>query len=115
LLKSELNSIKNEASKPISPPFTFRDPNSPKKIFGMAYSLRELAEILPYIPYFSIENHIYRIESDNTVSSDLGLWVRYVLGLNELSDKIEQLGQTLSGLELKDEFIELINSHILTM
>jgi len=81
----------------------------------MAYSLRELAEILPYIPYFSIENHIYRIESDNTVSSDLGLWVRYVLGLNELSDKIEQLGQTLSGLELKDEFIELINSHILTM
>ena len=90
MLKSKTNSIKEVTTKPISPPFIFRDPNSPKKIFGMAYSLRELAEVLPYIPYFSIEYHIYRVETDNSVSSDLGLWIRYIVGLNELSDEIEK-------------------------
>jgi len=113
MLKSKTNSIKEETTKPISPPFIFRDPNSPKKIFGMAYSLRELAEVLPYIPYFSIEYHTYRIESDNSVLSDLGLWIRYILGLNDLSDEIEKLGSVHTGLDLKDLLIKLINAHFL--
>ena len=79
----------------------------------MAYSLRELAEVLPYIPYFSIEYHIYRVETDNSISSDLGLWIRYILGLNDLSDEIEKLGSSHSGLNLKDQLIKLINSHFL--
>jgi hypothetical protein len=113
MLKSEIKVENNKSAKPISPPFIFRDPNSPKKIFGMAYSLQELAQILPYIPYFSIEYHMYRVESDNTVSSDLGLWLRYILGLNELSDTIEGIGQAHEGLELKEKLIEIINSHFL--
>ena len=113
MLKSEIKVERNESAKPISPPFIFRDPNSPKKIFGMAYSLQELAQILPYIPYFSIEYHMYRVESDDTVASDLGLWIRYILGLNELSDTIEEMGSTHEGLELKEKLIDLVNSHFL--
>ncbi|MCG3215095.1 MAG: hypothetical protein KAS63_00105 [Candidatus Heimdallarchaeota archaeon] len=113
MLKSETTLINNQSTKPISPPFVFRDPSSHKKIYGTAFSLRELAEILPYVPYFSIEYHTYRIESDRTVSSDLGLWIRYILGLNPLSDKIEQLGLLVAGLELKEQLIQLINSHFL--
>ena len=113
MLKSELNSKNKEAAKPINPPFVFRDPNSPKKIYGSACNLQELAEILPYIPYFSIEYHLYRVESDDTVSSDLGLWIRYIVGLNSLSDEIEKLGATVDGLELKDELVNMINSYFL--
>ena len=113
MLKSDAKMTNNQSTKPISPPFVFRDPNSPKQIYGTAYTLRELAEMLPYIPYFSIEFHTYRIESDNSVSSDLGLWIRYILGLNELSDKIEQLGLLVAGLELKEQLIQIINSHFL--
>ena len=113
MLKSEAEMTNNQSTKPISPPFVFRDPNSPKQIYGTAYTLRELAGILPYIPYFSIEFHTYRIESDNSVSSDLGLWIRYILGLNDLSDKIEQLGLLVAGLELKEQLIQIINSHFL--
>jgi hypothetical protein len=115
MLKSELNSKNNETAKPINPPFVFRDPNSPKKIYGSACNLQELAEILPYIPYFSIEYHLYRIESDDTVSSDLGLWMRYIVGLNSLSDEIEKLGASVEGLELKDELVNMINSYSLQL
>lgn len=115
MLKSELNSKNKETAKPINPPFVFRDPNSPKKIYGSACNLQELAEILPYIPYFSIEYHLYRVESDDTVSSDLGLWMRYIVGLNSLSDEIERLGASVEGLELKDELINMINSYSLQL
>ncbi|MHA1202017.1 MAG: DUF5752 family protein [Candidatus Heimdallarchaeaceae archaeon] len=115
MLKSELNSKNKETTKPINPPFVFRDPNSPKKIYGSACNLQELAEILPYIPYFSIEYHLYRVESDDTVSSDLGLWIRYIVGLNSLSDEIEKLGASVEGLELKDELVNMINSHFLEL
>ncbi|MCG3226667.1 MAG: hypothetical protein H7645_07095 [Candidatus Heimdallarchaeota archaeon] len=113
MLKSEITVENNKSAKPISPPFIFRDPESPKKIFGMAYSLQELAQILPYIPYFSIEYHLYRVEADNTVASDLGLWIRYILGMNELSDTIEETGSIHNGLELKEKLIEIVNSHFL--
>lgn len=113
MLKSEITGENNKSTKPISPPFIFRDPDSPKKIFGMAYSLQELAQILPYIPYFSIEYHIYRVEADNTVASDLGLWIRYILGMNILSDTVEETGHTHNGLELKEKLIEIVNSHFL--
>ncbi len=115
MLKSELNSKKKETTKPINPPFVFRDPSFPKKIYGSACNLKELAEILPYIPYFSIEYHLYRIESDDTVSSDLGLWMRYIVGLNSLSDEIELLGASVEGLELKDKLVNLINSYSLQL
>ena len=105
--------MNNGTTKPINPPFVFRDPNSPKKIYGSACNLQELAQILPYIPYFSIEYHIYRVESDNTVSSDLGLWIRYIIGSNSLSDKIEALGASIEGLDLKDQLIDIINAHFL--
>lgn len=113
MLKSEANMTKNQSTKPISPPFVFRDPNAPKQIYGTAYNLRELAEMLPYIPYFSIEYHTYRIETDDSVSSDLGLWIRYILGLNDLADRIEQLGLLVAGLELKEQLIQIINAHFL--
>ncbi len=115
MLKSELNSKNKETAKPINPPFVFRDPNSPMKIYGSASNLQELAEILPYIPYFSIEYHLYRVESDDTISSDLGLWMRYIIGLNSLSDEIEKLGASVEGLELKDELISMINSYSLQL
>jgi len=115
MLKSELNSKNKETTKPINPPFVFRDPESPKKIYGSACNLHELAEILPFIPYFSIEYHLYRIESDETVSSDLGLWTRYIVGLNSLSDEIEKLGASVDGLELKDKLVNLINSYFLQL
>ncbi len=115
MLKSKLNSKKKETTQPINPPFVFRDPSSPKKIYGSASNLQELAEILPYIPYFSIEYHLYRVESDDTVSSDLGLWIRYIVGLNSLSDEIEKLGATVDGLELKDKLVKMITSHALQM
>ncbi|MHA2307918.1 MAG: DUF5752 family protein [Candidatus Heimdallarchaeaceae archaeon] len=113
MLKSEIKVENSKSAKPISPPFIFRDPDSPKKIFGMAYSLQELAQILPYIPYFSIEYHMYRVEADDTVASDLGLWIRYILGMNELADTIEETGRTHNGLELKEKLIEIVNSHFL--
>ncbi len=115
MLKSELNSKNKETTKPINPPFVFRDPDSPKKIYGSACNLQELAEILPYIPYFSIEYHLYRVESDDTISSDLGLWIRYIVGLNSLSDEIEKLGASVEGLELKDELVNIINSYSLQL
>ena len=113
MLKSELNQIKEGQTKPINPPFVFRDPNSPKKVFGTAYSLQELDEILPFIPYFSIEYHIYRVEADQSISSDLGLWVRYILSLESLSDKVEKLGEDYTGLDLKEQLIQLINAHFM--
>ncbi|MHA1396327.1 MAG: DUF5752 family protein [Candidatus Heimdallarchaeaceae archaeon] len=113
MLKSQSEHVKQGTTKPINPPFVFRDPNFPNKIFGSAYTLQELAEILPYIPYFSIEYHTYRVNSDKTVSSDLGLWIRYILGLNQVSDEVERIGSTYTGLELKEKLIHLINSHIL--
>jgi len=113
MLKSDVKMTNNQTTKPISPPFVFRDPNSPKQIYGTAYNLRELAERLPYVPYFSIEFHTYRIETDSTVSSDLGLWIRYILGLNALADEIEQLGLLVAGLELKEQLIQIINAHFL--
>lgn len=113
MLKSELNTKNKETTKPINPPFVFRDPNSPKKIYGSASNLQELAEILPYIPYFSIEYHLYRVESDDSVSSDLGLWIRYIVGMNSLSDEVEKLGTSIDGLELKDKLVSLINSHFM--
>jgi hypothetical protein len=113
MLKQQMDITNKQSTKPISPPFIFRDPNSPEKIYGMAESLKELAEVLPYIPYFSIEFHTYRVEKEGTISSDLGLWVRYILGLNDLADKVEQIGSTVEGLELKDKIISLINTHFL--
>ncbi len=113
MLKQEMDITNNQSAKPISPPFIFRDPNSPEKIYGMADSLKELAEILPYIPYFSIEYHTYRIETEGSISSDLGLWIRYILGLNALADEVEQVGATVEGLDLKDKLISLINAHFL--
>lgn len=113
MLKSQINGTDNLSAKPISPPFIFRDPNTPEKIYGMAHSLQELAEILPFIPYFSIEFHTYRIESDNSISSDLGLWLRYILSLNELADEIEQLASSAEGLDLKEKLIQLLNDHFL--
>jgi len=113
MLKQEMDITNNQSVKPISPPFIFRDPNSPEKIYGMAYSLKELAEILPYIPYFSIEFHTYRVEKEGSISSDLGLWIRYILSSNALADKVEQVGATVEGLDLKDKLIDLINTHFL--
>jgi len=113
MLKQQMDSFSNQSVKPISPPFIFRDPTSPEKIYGMANSLRELAEILPYIPYFSIEFHTYRIEKEGSISSDLSLWIRYILGLNELADEVEQIGATVEGLDLKDKLISLIHAHFL--
>ena len=113
MLKSQINGTNNQSTKPISPPFIFRDPNFLDTIFGMAYSLPELAEILPFVPYFSIEHHTYRVESDNSISCDLTLWIRYILGLNPLADKVEQIGSIVEGLDLKEHLIQIINSHIL--
>ena len=113
MLKSETNGTNNKSAKPISPPFIFRDPNFSDTIFGMAYSLLDLADILPYVPYFSIEHHTYRVESDNSVYYDLALWIRYILGLNTLADKVEQIGSIVEGLDLKEHLIQIINSHIL--
>lgn len=113
MLKQQMDTLDNQSAKPISPPFIFRDPNSPEKIYGMADTLKQLAEVLPYIPYFSIEYHTYRVEKEGSISSDLGLWVRYILGLNSLADKIEQMGSSVDGLELKDQLISLINVHFL--
>jgi len=113
MLKQQMDKSTRQSVKPISPPFIFRDPNSPEKIYGMADTLKELAEILPYIPYFSIEFHTYRVEIEGTISSDLGLWIRYILGLNSLADKVEQIGATIEGLDLKDKLISLINAHFL--
>ena len=42
MLKSELNSKNKETTKPINPPFVFRDPDSPNKIYGSACNLQEL-------------------------------------------------------------------------
>ena len=112
MLKSEFNSSDTENFKPISPPFIFRDPNSPKIIFSVAHTLQELVEILPYVPFFSIEFHLYRIEKDNSVISDLGSWIRYILGLEELSKEVERLGSEFDGLELKEKFVHLMNAHI---
>ena len=113
MLKSEINGKNNQSVKPISPPFIFRDPSTPEKIYGMAHSLRELAEVLPFIPYFSIEFHSYRVESDNSISSDLGLWLRYILSLNDLADEIEQLASSEEGLDLKEKLVQLLNAHCL--
>ena len=113
MLKQEINITNSQSVKPISPPFIFRDPNSPEKIYGIANSLKQLAEILPYIPYFSIEYHTYRIENEGSISSDLGLWIRYILGLNALADQVEKVGTTVEGLDLKDKLIALINDHFL--
>lgn len=113
MLKSQINGTNNQSTKPISPPFIFRDPNSPEKIYGMAHSLQELTEILPFIPYFSIEFHSYRVESDSSISSDLGLWLRYILSLNELADEIEKLASSIEGLDLKEKLIQLLNAHFL--
>ena len=113
MLKQQMNISNNQSVKPISPPFIFRDPNSPEKIYGMADSLKELAEILPYIPYFYIEFHTYRVEKEGSISSDLGLWLRYILSLNNLADEVEQIGATVEGLDLKDKLIDLINAHFL--
>ena len=113
MLKQQMEISNKQSVKPISPPFIFRDPNSPEKIYGMANTLKELAEILPYIPYFSIEFHTYRIEKEGTISSDLGLWIRYILGLNTLADEVEKIGTTVEGLDLKEKLISLINEHFL--
>lgn len=113
MLKQQMEISNSQSAKPISPPFVFRDPNTPEKIYGTAESLQELAAVLPYIPYFSIEYHIYRVEKEGSISSDLGLWIRYILGLNELADKVENVGSTVEGLELKDKLISLINAHFL--
>jgi hypothetical protein len=113
MLKQKLDIESSQSVKPISPPFIFRDPSSPEKIYGMADSVKELAEILPYIPYFSIEFHTYRIEKEGTISSDLGLWLRYILGLSDLADKVEQIGSTIEGLALKDKLVSLLNAHCL--
>jgi len=99
-------------SKPISPPFTFRDPESPSKIYGSALSLKELADILRYIPFFSIEYHTHRIDEDMNISSDLALWLKYVLNLNDLAEEVEKLAQTYKGLELKEKIINLVNSKL---
>ncbi|MHA1686409.1 MAG: DUF5752 family protein [Candidatus Heimdallarchaeaceae archaeon] len=112
MLKTDSNSTATLSSKPINPPFVFRDPNHPNQVFGSASSVRELAEILPYIPYFSIEYHVHRIEQDNTVYCDLAAWLRYVLGLSELADQVEKISSTYSGLELKEQLVQLINTHI---
>ncbi|MHA1199321.1 MAG: hypothetical protein ACTSQF_08255 [Candidatus Heimdallarchaeaceae archaeon] len=113
MLKQEMDISSNQSVKPISPPFIFRDPNSPEKIYGMADSLKVLAEILPYIPYFSIEFHTYRVEKEGSISSDLGLWIRYIIGLNSLADEVEQIGASIEGLDLKDKLVALINEHFL--
>jgi hypothetical protein len=113
MLKSQINGTNKQSTKPISPPFIFRDPNTPEKIYGMAQTLQELAEILPFIPYFSIEFHTYRVESDSSISSDLGLWLRYILSLNDLADEVEELASSMEGLDLKEQLIELLNEHFL--
>ena len=99
-------------SKPINPPFTFRDPENPSRIYGSALSLKELADILRYIPFFSIEYHTHRIDEDMTISSDLALWLKYVLNLDDLAKEIETIAQTYTGLELKEKLISLINSKL---
>jgi len=114
LLKTDTNNTTTAVatSKPISPPFVFRDPDKLEKVYGCAHSIRELAEILPYIPYYSIQYHTYRIEPDNIVTNDLATWLRYVLGLNELADKVEEIAKEHAGMKLKEALIRVFNEHM---
>ena len=41
--------------------------------------------------------------------------MRYIVGLNSLSDEIERLGASVEGLKLKDELINMINSYSLQL
>lgn len=113
MLKLDTKNTGNSTFKPINPPFVFRDPNNPNQIFGSASSIRELAEILPYVPYFSIEHHMHRIEQDNSIHCDLAIWIRYILGFSDLADRVEKLAEEHNGLELKEHLINLINENIL--
>ncbi len=98
-------------AKPISPPFTFRDPNDPNTLFGCATTLCELYHILPFVPYYSIEYHIYRLDSENQVFSDLSSWLYYVLEEKKLAKCIKKLGFKYRGLDLKEKFISLLSEY----
>jgi len=112
-IRADRDKMKNiTAAKPISPPFTFRDPEDPTKIYGSVHSIKELAEILRLVPYFSIEFHTHRIDEDLSISSDLSLWLKYILGLEDLASTVEEYAQTYSGLDLKDKLIQLFQKHI---
>ncbi len=99
-------------ARPISPPFVFRDPEDPSKIYGIAHNLKELATNIKLIPYFSIEYHTQSIDENLQISNDLALWLKYVIGVEELAAVVEEYANIYKGLELKNKLIELFNQHI---
>ncbi len=108
----EDNKYRDTFSLPISPPFVFRDPTNPSIIFGVAYTIEKLIDILPLIPFSSIENHVHKLSFDEKPICDLGTWIKLVIGNDELAKEIENLGTDYKGLKLKEQLLGLLKAFV---
>ena len=105
----------SKSDPPLNPPFVFRHPDDYSMVYGVASSLEQLTELLPLIPYYVIEYHLYRVDRTNTIHCDLCNWIRLIIKDERLADAVHELGVSMRDpMKAKKDLVSLLRNTVQT-